>query len=123
MVARLFISLLYLSLTSHLHISMHLCCDEIVSWSICSKAKDCGGDNCSKKGCCQDKEISIQDSGDHSNPEYIQVFSLCDFVLCSPVAFVLNGGQPKTYSTFPASHAPPNLGLRKIYLLCEVFRL
>jgi hypothetical protein len=123
MVLRLFISLLYLSLTSHLHISMHFCCDEMVSWSICSKAKNCGGDNCSKKSCCQDKEISIQDSGDHSTPEYIQVFSFSDFVFYSPVAVVLNGGQAKTDATFHVSHAPPNLSLRKIYLLCEVFRL
>ena len=90
---------------------------------VCSKAKNCGGDNCSKKSCCQDKEISIQDSGDHSTPEYIQVFSFSDFVFYSPVAVVLNGAQAKTDATFHVSHAPPNLSLRKIYLLCEVFRL
>ena len=67
--------------------------------------------------------ISIQDSGDHSTPEYIQVFSFSDFVFYSPVAVVLNGAQAKTDATFHVSHAPPNLSLRKIYLLCEVFRL
>lgn len=117
--------LFYLVVNSHSVINLHYCCNHLVSWAWNADAENCGGKGCNKKNCCDDVSLTIAVSDEHASPATQQaelpLIVAMDMELASLEA--PNIATTCCTSVAGVSHAPPNLALRKIYLLCEVFRL
>ncbi len=117
--------LLYFAGNSYAHVDMHFCCGQLVDWSLFGDAQDCGGKDCQKKNCCKDVSINIESADEHT-PLLFQIIDFNFHTLPLLAEYTeVNGMNCNADEAMliPFSKAPPNVALRKIYLLCEVFRL
>jgi hypothetical protein len=119
--------LIYGAATMGATVHMHYCMNKLVGWSLHHDKEDtcgrCGMEEKDKDGCCKDEQKHVKLKVDHqkSNISHLVTF-MASPALVSPVVDVdINATVTTLSATYPASHAPPDIDRKRLYLLHGVF--
>jgi hypothetical protein len=127
-IVSIIILVLYIIPVIGINLSLHYCGGKITSVSF--NAKNKGSCSCKsqvmKKGCCQNKEISIKQTSDQDKaPEcYLSQVNLIHFLDYLSSAFSFLYFQPSFISNqLYCSHHPPDNVKHTLYIINQNFRI
>ncbi len=117
---------LYLLPVVGVHATMHYCGGKFVSVSFSNdEGKCCCGNTKMKKGCCENKEISLKMDESHQKANEV-FFNVADAFQMQPVftepAFDFFKPLTSVLGSYE-SHRPPDVSKQPIYLKNRVFRI
>ena len=118
--------LIYGSATVGATVYLHYCMNEFVGWSLHDdkdeKCGKCGMDEKDKEGCCKDEHKHFKLKADHQKTNVAQFVNLVITpALADPAldfTFYPSINIPESY---PACHAPPDIGKNRLHVLHGIF--
>jgi hypothetical protein len=122
----LILASLYLSASVGATVHYHFCMNEFVGWSLFHDKDDkcgrCGMDEKDKDGCCKDEHKHFKLKTDQQKANVSEFINLVSApALAVPVLDFTFHASINITKSYPAIHAPPDIGKNRLHVLHCLF--